>query len=253
MKVLIVAPRVWNGGVEVHVSAFALLLRANGHETTLVVDERYPEDPAKRTEIISSGCRIVAFPDLDSRGILFRLATQFKVLRKNLEPGSFDVVFCEGYGQSLPFYSRYVKRPGGKLIFHEHMDGVISRNKLVPSFHYPNQKPYNPFFRTLLKKADGIIAGCERAAENFKQFYAIDKVALLAPSLLPHYNPKPAAERHLLNGRIRIGVFGFLKQQKGTGPLLRLWPQLNIGDAELHLYGADCEGYQVEAQKAGLR
>ncbi len=132
------------------------------------------------------------------------------------------------------------------------MDGVISRNKLVPNFHYPNQKPYNPFFRTLLTKADRIIAGCERGAQNFKKFYAIDQLTLLAPSLLPHYNPKPATERHLLNGRIRIGVFGFLKQQKGTGPLLRLWPQLNIGDAELHLYGADCEGYEQEAQRSGL-
>ncbi len=114
MKILIVAPRVWNGGMEVHISAFALLLRTNGHETTLVVDERYPEDPAKRTQIVSSGCRIVAFPNLDSRGILSRLSVQFKVLRENLKPGSFDVVFCEGYGQSLPFLLPLCEAPWRK-------------------------------------------------------------------------------------------------------------------------------------------
>lgn len=252
MNVLIVAPRVWNGGVEVHVSALALLLRSNGHETTLVVDERYPEDTGKRSQIINSGCRLVVFPDLDSRNILSRLSTQLKVLRNNLKPGSFDVVFCEGYGQSLPFYSRYVKRPGGKLIFHEHMDGVLSYDKLLPGFHSPRQELYNPLFRTLLRRADKIIAGCERGAQNFKKFYNIEKPTLLAPSLLPNYNPKPATERELNDQCIRVGVFGFLKQQKGTGPLLRLWPKLNIGHAELHLYGLDCGGYKDLAKGLGL-
>ena len=142
-----VAPRVWNGGMEVHISALSLLLRSKNYDTTLVVDERYPEDPAKRAEILQSGVKIVAFPNLDSHGLLSRLATQMKILRRNLKPKSFDIVFCEGYGLSLPFYSRYVKRPGGKLIFHEHMDGVNSRCIDDVGFHYPRQLPYNAFFR----------------------------------------------------------------------------------------------------------
>jgi glycosyltransferase involved in cell wall biosynthesis len=161
-------------------------------------------------------------------------------------------VFCEGYGQSLPFYSRYVKRPGGKLIFHEHMDGV--NNECLPDrgFHYPVQKPYNAFFRRLLKRADMIIAGCKRGAENFKNFYAIDKPTLLAPALLPDYRPKPATERDLSSARIKIGVFGFLKPQKGTGPLLKLWPKVDTGGAELHFYGSDCGGYEAEAKRMSL-
>jgi glycosyltransferase involved in cell wall biosynthesis len=252
MKILVVAPRVFTGGMEVHISALALLLRSKGYDTTLVVDERFPEDPSKPIEVFNSGVRIVAFPDFDSFNIASRLLAQLKILRQNLKPKSFDVVFCEGYGQSLPFYTRYVKRPGGKLIFHDHMDGVINACSNGGGFHYPTQHPYNAFFRTLINKSDLIIAGCKRASENFKKFYLLDKPTFLAPALLPNFAPKPAKERELNNRRIRIGVFGYLKPQKGTGPLLNLWPKLNIGDAELHFYGSDCGGYEEEAKKMGI-
>jgi glycosyltransferase involved in cell wall biosynthesis len=102
---------------------------------------------------------------------------------------------------------------------------------------------------------DGVITVCERARRNLIDLDRVKRPIRVIPPLdrlsdVPKTNDRPYNNSSLL----RLVSLGRLEPYKGSEALLRLWKEIGIGNAELHLYGPDPgHRFRALAQRLGLR
>jgi glycosyltransferase involved in cell wall biosynthesis len=235
-RILLVAPRVWDGGMEMHLSNLALLYAAQGYRVTLAVDPRFPAHPGRARKLAASGAGFVRVPGYDNEPLPVRLWRRRAAFCRALAPRSFDAVLCQGFGYSLPWFRRFLA-PGGRFLWHEHTDGACSRI-VQPEFHQPLPARYPRLFRRMFRHLDGAVAGSARGVANLRGLQGLRcPVHALAP-LMEAGDIPDAAERETGARTLRIGVFGTIHTAKGSEAILRLWPSLAIGPATLHFHGA---------------
>ncbi|HVX66113.1 MAG TPA: glycosyltransferase family 4 protein [Bryobacteraceae bacterium] len=234
-RILLVAPRVWDGGMEMHLSNLALLYSEHGYRVTLAVDPRFPAHAGRAGKLAASGAEFVKVPGYDSDPLPVRLFKRRADFSRALAPRSFDMVLCQGFGYSLPWFRRFVA-PGGRFLWHEHTDGACARI-LQPGFHAPTPSRYPRLFRRMFRHLDGALAGSARGVANLRRVQGLTcPVHAIAP-LMEAFDIPDASERKTGARPLRIGVFGTIHPNKGSEAILRLWPSLAIGPATLHFHG----------------
>jgi len=234
-RILLVAPRVWDGGMESHLSNLALLYAAHGHAVTLAVHPRFPEHARRRERLAQSAVRLVRVPEAAGAPLPLRLFLRRAALARALAARSFDTVICHGFGLTLPWFRRFVA-PGGRFFWHEHTDGARARI-VAPGFHPPAASRYPWMFRRMFPHLTAALVGSGRGAENLRRIQGATCPVRVAPPLMAPCEIPRAFERDLGTGPLRISIFGALHPTKGTDALLRLWPSLSIGAATLHFHG----------------
>ena len=235
-RILLVAPRVWDGGMESHLSNLALLYAAHGHAVTLAVHPRFPEHARRRERLAQSAVRLVRVPEAAGAPLPLRLFLRRAALARALAARSFDTVICHGFGLTLPWFRRFVA-PGGRFFWHEHTDGARARI-VAPGFHPPAASRYPWMFRRMFpsphRRPGWLGSGRGKPAAHTGR--NVPGSRGLPPLMAPGEIPR-AFERDLGTGPLRISIFGALHPTKGTDALLRLWPSLSIGAATLHFHG----------------
>jgi glycosyltransferase involved in cell wall biosynthesis len=234
-RILIVAPRVWDGGMELHLSNLALLYATCGHHVTLAVHPRFPAHAGRACELIAAGVEFVRVSEFAGAPLPVRLWRRRAALCAALRGRSFDVLSCEGFGCSLPWFRRFLA-PGGRFFWHEHIDGA--RAQLVrPGFYPPRASRYPWLFRRMFRHLDAALVGCQHGADNLRRVQRFHGSIHVLPPLMAAGPIPDATDRETGARPLNIGVFGAVEPRKGADALLRLWPSLAIGPATLHFHG----------------
>ncbi len=250
-RILIVAPRVWNGGMELHVSNQAMLYAQHGHKVTLAVHPRFPDETVRKLRLEESAVEAVYLPESAGAPAPVRVWNERRALSRTLAPRSFDYVFCHGFGRSLPWFRRFVA-PGGRFLWHEHTDGARSRI-VAPGFRPPAPRRYPYLFRRMFRRTNEVLAASEQCAENLRRVQGVRCPIRIVAPLAGTDRVPDAVDRETGGLPLRIGVFGTLHPAKGTLALLHLWPSLSIGEATLHFHGASAiPGLESLARRLGV-
>lgn len=239
IRVLMHAPRVWGGGLEIHAVNLARELRRSGAEVTLVVHERFGEEGERRASLVEAGAELVNLPDLAWLHPVVRWGWYAAKVMRGLRGRSFDLVVCHGFGGSHWWFKRYL-RPGGLFVWHDHTSG----GRALPQPESFAELTYGAYPRKILRavrSAGLIIIGSERGKRNLSRLHHLPCPVVVLPPLGCLDTVPRVTESSPRSGTLRVGVFGRLAPEKGIAPLLRLWPRLNIGAAELYLFGPDPE------------
>lgn len=102
---------------------------------------------------------------------------------------------------------------------------------------------------------DGIVTGCELARKNLIEIQHVEKPIRIIPPLDRLMNLLQATDRtYRDSSALRLAMVGRLGNGKGVAALLNLWKHIDIGDAELHFYGADPDDkLRFLGEQLGLR
>jgi len=89
---------------------------------------------------------------------------------------------------------------------------------------------------------DCILAPCQRATKNLRDVQGV-KAPIYEIAPLDKIAALPARDRvYDPESTLRIGLVARLGYGKGVASLLKVWPTLNLGRAELHFFGPDEAG-----------
>jgi glycosyltransferase involved in cell wall biosynthesis len=89
----------------------------------------------------------------------------------------------------------------------------------------------------MIESVDGIVTGCERASMNLRTVQKVRKPILIVPPLTRLQIANVDERRYDAESIINVVMVGRLGRGKGAEVIVRLWPQLNLGPACLHLFG----------------
>lgn len=226
------------GGVETHVYHLALVLRQAGVQVALTSQRQLAFNQAWVDDLRRSGVELVAPPAAASRmrGIA-GLAITRAWLRWRLSRRSFNMVIGQGHGGAFAWMKHFVG-PNGLLVWHEYWYGVPAHGDNYSEYKVPAAAPFGPRMRRMVSQLDAIVTGCERARTNLEAVQRVSApLALIAP--LTHLAGVPEAVERQYDEAclVRVVMTGRMGFGKGLGVLLRVWEGLEIGNAELHLYG----------------
>jgi glycosyltransferase involved in cell wall biosynthesis len=251
VQVLMHAPGVLGGGMEIHIVHLSIELRREGAGVTLVVHERLGEQCGRRQLLEDAGVDFIDLPDSPCLPGVARLVRARLLLASRLRRRKFDLVICHGWGGSHRWFKRF-KAPNGLFVWHDHQTGAAVAAS-SGGFVEPMPRPYPWWVARVAHAADLVIIGSERARRNLIQIQGMKGPILVLPPLEQLDSAGPATERPENRGILHLAMFGNLEHYKGVLPLLRLWGTLQIGPARLHLHGNDPGGrFEGHARSLGI-
>jgi glycosyltransferase involved in cell wall biosynthesis len=217
-SILLYANLGLKGGIETHVFPISQLLVQHGAQVTIAslseVNSEWRELEELGIRIVTTGLPYNSHARLKN---IFALSSW--PLRLPLR--SFDAVCGFGSSGFFPFMRAFLSQAGW-LIYNEAGNGIL---------------PGRVYAR-MLRAVDGIIAMSPRVVANIKN-YAPPSTPV---NFLAHLNCPDAKfpDVHVWckpRDIIRLGYFGRLVEGKNLEMLISLWEDLNIGPAQLTIYG----------------
>jgi len=236
-RVLIHLTAHQHGGIETHTFHLSHLLVRSGFSVTLVSQREFNLNDKWTASLVSAGVTIVRPPRLASRlpghtGLpLSRVAIAFR-LRKR----SFEFVIGQGHGGAFRWARRFVAR-NGFLLWHEYWDGLPTKGDSYETYGKPPPERLSWRMRRMIESVDGIVTGCERASMNLRTVQKVQKPILVVPPLTRLQIANVVECQYDAESIINLVMVGRLGRGKGAEVIVRLWPQLNLGPACLHLFG----------------
>lgn len=236
------------GGVETHVYHLARVLRQAGVQVALTSQRRLAFNQAWADDLERSGVELVAPPTPASRmtGVA-GLAISRAWLRWQLRGRFFDMVIGQGHGGAFAWMRRFLA-PNGLFVWHEYWYGVPTHGDRYQEYRVPEPRRFPLRMRRMVGSLDVILVGCERARRNLRLVQEVSVPVAVVPPLTHLDGVPPASDRcYDQHSPIKILMAGRMGFGKGLGTLIRVWNALDLGDAELHLYGPVESGFARKA------
>lgn len=249
MKVLVHLTANAYGGVETHVYYLSLALAARGVNVTLASHRKLALNPNWTRDLVRAGVRIIYPPTLAARmpGSLALLPAQIELIRQ-LPARSFDFVIGNCHGGAFRLLKRFV-HPNGFFLWHEYWYGVPTRGDSYTEYAVPPPEVFGPPMRAMVKALDGTVTGCERARRNLRIIQQVQSPIEIIPPLTRLENAPVARERYYTqDSTLRLVMVGRMGFGKGVLALLETWRELEIGNAELHLWGPISDEFHTRIQ-----
>ncbi len=243
-----------HGGVETHVYYLARLLADAGAKVILMSLRQFALNSEWTDDLLARGVEIVSPPAIPKRlpGFI-RLALGAASAARRLGCRKVDFAVGQSHGGSYAWLRRFVK-PGGLCVWQELWYGVPTRaDRYEVESKQPPPTRLSCRMRFMISRMDCILSPCQRATRNLKDVQGV-RAPIFEIAPLDRITAFPARDRtYDADSTLRIGLVARLGYGKGVASLLRVWPNLTLGKAELHFFGPD-EGGRCErlARDQGL-
>lgn len=246
-RVLIHLTARGTGGVETHSRELAMALSGASASVYVTSQRELNFDQVSQQRMLEGGIKLLApprpRPSLAPIDRWRSLQVSRSYLEKHIEPNSFDLVIGQGHGAALSWTRRYL-RPGGRLIWHEYWYGVPTRGDRYASFRAPQGERFGPMMRHMVRSVDAIVTGCVRSKVNLVEVQRIrcpiDVIPPLDSFMTSH---RAKNRRYTRDAPLKVVMVGRQGRGKGTLALLNVWSELNLPNAELHIYGGASDPY----------
>jgi len=142
-----------------------------------------------------------------------------------IRPRSQDVVVCMGHGGFHYFMQLFVKTRG-----------YLIHRETGPGGHKVPKKSF--FFYKYLENVKGVLALSETSKFYIKRDWPVSAPVKVIPEIIP--NLTNGLQRKMLMEDapiVHVGYLGRVERSKGVFQLVKMWSQLNIGSAVLHIHG----------------
>jgi len=216
------------GGGATHLLHVCRALVQRGAEITLV--SRFSD---KNTPLLhlhrEIPIRFISTPFARNRA-LYRLSTAWALsVWPFLLRTKYDVLYTWELSPFTKFLSRFVHRKGRVIL--QRIGEPLAENECL-----------DPFLEKLL---DGLIVESPLQAEAARRVISRE-ISILALPNLGHCASLPSPNGHRPNEVFQITFLGRYDRGKGIYRLMEIWPQLNIGEAELNFHGWGPEREQLQ-------
>lgn len=227
------------GGTETHVFYLCRALRAHGVDVTVTGLRTLEMSQEWRHELQELGVHIV-FPPLPSMLLPLKLVPLVALLRLLflLPLRRYDCLVGQGLGAAFLRLRLFLKTDGF-LVWHEHgAGGRPTEEGYEDRLGRDTVRRFAPRLQRMLTAVDGIIVGSEVARDNLVNIQGATRPIRIIPPLDGVQldgmggvaSPDPG-------GTLKVVHLGRIAERKGIQELLKVWKELQIGEAELHLYG----------------
>lgn len=231
------------GGVETHVYYLALALAKAGAQVTLTSHRRLKFNDDWARSLSRTGIRLVRPPldsghGLDALGLFLARARMLAAFHAR----PFDVVVGQGHGGAFKWMKRFVK-PGGLFLWHEYWYGVPTNGDNYGAYEPPPLRRLPDHMLNLIYSVDAIVVGCDRATHNLRTIQGAKCPIHVIPPLTELRSSGDVSDkRYCDESLIKVAMIARQGIGKGTMAILDLWPELDIGNSELHLFGPVVSG-----------
>jgi glycosyltransferase involved in cell wall biosynthesis len=236
-NILINAMLFGPGGGSTHLSHLCSALVKRGAKVTLVTRYAHPDNPVVRNHRELS-IRLVTTPFARNRR-LYRLSTAWALLAwpRLLGRGKYDLLYTWELSAFTRFLSRFV-RPAGRVLWQRIGEPFAPDGSVDPA---------------LEKLLDGLLVESPIHAEAAAKVIS-PEVPILTLPMLSHGTFAPARNGHRPGDVFSVAFLGRYDSAKGIYRLLDIWPELNIGEAELnfHAWGPERDTLSRLVSERGL-
>ncbi len=224
------------GGGATHLTNFCSLLAKEGAEITLLTRYAHGSTPIVQPRS-GNPIRIVSTPFSGNRS-LYRLSTLWALLVwPFLLRGRYDILYTWELSTFTRFLARFVDREG-RVILQRIGEPLRDGETLDPS---------------LENLLDGLIVETALQASAARSVIS-RRLPILALPNIGHCVSVPSRNGHRPGEVFRITFLGRYARDKGIYRLLEIWPNLDIGNAELsfHAWGEEYEHLSQLIRERGL-
>ena len=227
------------GGMETHVFHLCRALRAHGVDVTVTGLRTLEMSDEWRDELKRVGVRVVAPPSpskLLPRKLIPLVALPRLLFILRLR--HFDCLVGQGLGVAFLRLRVFLKK-GGFVVWHEHgAGGRPTEEGYEETVGRDTVHAFTPRLRRILTSVDGIIVGSSVARDNLVDVQGATRPIRIIPPLdsmqLDQIDDLSVPDA---GGTLRVVHLGRIAERKGIQELLRVWSEIEMGEAELHFYG----------------
>ena len=231
------------GGVETHSYLLAKALARAGMKVALTSFTELSLGSLWEADLANLGVQLVRPPEQGaSRKGIWRIVTARREIRRQLRGERFDRVIGQGHGGTLALMREYLK-PTGRLLWQEYWHGLPTHGDDYASYAVPPARRFGWKMKWVLRSVDGVVTGCRRASRNLREIQGYAGPLLVVPPMTLDPETSEVARSQRADRTLKIVFVGRLGRGKGAEALLKVWPSLEIGPAELHFHGSVPPGY----------